>query len=85
LKGTLVKASDVRGLVAKTAMRRHPTAQESGTPPSEAERLRCARLSVWENEGGGLGPLRQPPSSVPEELTGEVLEQPPREPREGTA
>jgi hypothetical protein len=83
LKGTLVKATDVRGLVAKTAMRRHPTAQESGTPPSEAERLRGARLSVWENEGGGLGPLRQPPS-VPEEVAGEVLEQPPREPHGGT-
>jgi methylase of polypeptide subunit release factors len=42
-------------------MRRHPTAQESGASPSEAERLRRARLSVWEYEGGGLGPLRPPP------------------------
>jgi SAM-dependent methyltransferase len=41
-------------------MRRHPTAQESGTSPSDAERLRGARLSVWENEGGGLGPSGPP-------------------------
>jgi methylase of polypeptide subunit release factors len=79
LKGTLVKGTDVSGLIAKTdtamvlattgavlrprrpAMRRHPTAQESGTSPSEAERLRRMRLSVWEYEGGGLGPLGPPP------------------------
>jgi methylase of polypeptide subunit release factors len=42
-------------------MRRHLTAQESGTSPSKAERLRRARLGVWAYEGGGLGPLGPPP------------------------
>jgi len=46
---------------ARAVMRRHSTAHESGTSPSEAERLRRARLSVWEYEGGGLGPFGPPP------------------------
>src|SRR6185437_10223473 len=50
----------------RPAMRRHPTAQQSGTSPSEAERLRRARLSVWEYEGGGLGPIGTPPGQLAE-------------------
>ena len=41
-------------------MRRPTTLQTNGTQPAETEYLRRARLSVWEYEGGSLGPPRPP-------------------------
>lgn len=52
-----MKATDVRGSIGKG----------SGTSPLEAERLRRARLSVWEYEGGSLGPPH-PPLEHPTEV-----------------
>lgn len=56
-----MKATDVRGVTAKTGTAMLFAATEIGGAWSEAERLRGAPLSVWEYEGGGLGPLRSPP------------------------
>jgi hypothetical protein len=50
-------------------MRRQARTQGSEALAPDAESLRCARLGVWEYEGGGLGP----PGSAAEQGRGDRI------------